>query len=709
MNPMELEKRYCAHNYEPLPVVLARGQGAHLWDIAGRRYIDMMSAYSAASHGHGHPRILAALAAQTARLAVPSRAYFNDKLGPFAAELCRLTGLYSMLPMNTGAEAVETAIKAARRWAYRVKGVAREKAEIIVAAGNFHGRTTTIIGFSSDGEYRDDFGPFTPGFRSVPFGDIAAMEAAIGANTAAVLIEPIQGEAGIIVPPPGYLAGLRALCDARNVLLIFDEVQSGLGRSGAWFAFEHEAARPDGLILGKALGGGVLPVSAFAGTKDLMAVFDPGSHGSTFGGNPLAAAVALEALHVIAEEGLVERSRELGAHMMERLRAIGSEALGEVRGRGLWAGAEISPAIASAREICERLLDKGVLSKETHDSVVRMAPPLVIGRDDLDRALDAFEDVLGETVRARRPGARARRAGTPGTAPAARFLMCRPEHFEVTYSINPWMDPGAWAREDGALARRADEEWHRLHRKLADLGARIELIDPLPGLPDLVFTANGAVVLDGTALLARFRYPQRQSEERIFAAAFAELRERGLVERIATLPDGMLLEGAGDCVWDSARQMFWMGHGPRSSKAAADFAARLFGVATQAMELVDPRFYHIDTALCPLPGGELVYVPHAFSPAGRAAIAARTTPDQRIELGEEDANRLAGNAVCIGTRLVMSSCGPGLRNRLAAAGYAVEEVPLTSFLRSGGSAFCLTLRLDAASAARARRGELITQ
>jgi ornithine--oxo-acid transaminase len=396
MNGIELETRYSARNYAPLPVVLARGEGAFLWDVDGRRYVDMMSAYSAASHGHAHPRILAALTAQAGRLAVPSRAYFNDRLGPFLAELCRRTGLDTALPMNTGAEAVETAIKAARRWGYRNKGIRRDQAEIIVADGNFHGRTTTIIGFSSEPDYRADFGPFAPGFRSVPFGDLVALEQAITANTAAVLIEPIQGEAGIIVPPNGWLAAVRRICDAHRVLLILDEVQSGLGRTGAWFACEHEGVRPDGLILGKALGGGVLAVSAFVARREVMDVFTPGSHGSTFGGNPLAAAVGLEALRVIEEEGLVEKSRALGAHMLARLQAIASPIIKSVRGRGLWAGAEIDPRYASAREVCERLLTKGVLSKETHDTVVRLAPPLVISRQDLDWALDRFEDVVRE-------------------------------------------------------------------------------------------------------------------------------------------------------------------------------------------------------------------------------------------------------------------------------------------------------------------------
>jgi len=400
-NSIALENRHCAHNYAPLPVVLARGAGAHVWDLAGRRYVDMMSAYSAVSHGHAHPRILAALDAQAHRLAVPSRAYHSDRLGPFVAELCRLTGLDMALPMNTGAEAVETAIKAARRWAYRVKGVAPGRAEIIVADGNFHGRTTTIVGFSSDEDYRDGFGPFAPGFLRVPFGDLAAIERAITPDTAAVLVEPIQGEAGIIIPPAGWLTGVRRLCDRHRVLLMLDEVQSGLGRTGAWFACDHEGVRPDGLVLGKALGGGVLPVSAFMANREVMDHFTPGSHGSTFGGNPLAAAVGLEALRVIEDEGLVERSAILGAHLLARLRAIRSPVIGAVRGRGLWAAAEIDPAFATAREACERLLDKGVLSKETHSTVIRFAPPLVIVRDDLDWALDRFEDVVRALERTR--------------------------------------------------------------------------------------------------------------------------------------------------------------------------------------------------------------------------------------------------------------------------------------------------------------------
>jgi len=402
----DVDSRYCARNYAPLPVVLTRGEGARLWDVDGRCYIDMMSAYSAVSHGHAHPRIIAALEAQARRLAVPSRAYYNDRLAPFLEKLCTVAGLDAALPMNTGAEAVETAIKAARRWGYRVKGVPRDRAEIIVADGNFHGRTTTIIGFSSEAEYRDGFGPFTPGFRAVPFGDLAALARAFTPATAAVLIEPIQGEAGIILPPPGWLAGVRRLCDEQGVLLIVDEVQSGLGRTGAWFACDHERVRPDGLIVGKALGGGVLPVSAFVAKRAVMDVFTPGSHGSTFGGNALAAAVGLEALRVIEEEGLVERSRVLGERMLARLKAISSPVLRQVRGRGLWAGAEIAPAFGSARAIAERLLAKGVLTKETHDTVIRLAPPLVIQEDDLDRALDRFEEVLRETEASAAPARR---------------------------------------------------------------------------------------------------------------------------------------------------------------------------------------------------------------------------------------------------------------------------------------------------------------
>jgi ornithine aminotransferase len=726
MKAIDLENRYSARNYEPLPVVLARGEGAHLWDSAGRRYVDMMSAYSAASHGHAHPRILAALSAQAHRLAVPSRAFYNDRLGAFLAEICRLTGLDAALPMNTGAEAVETAIKAARRWGYRVKGIARDRAEIIVADGNFHGRTTTVISFSSESDYRDGFGPFTPGFRSVPFGDLAAVERAIGPHTAAVLVEPIQGEAGIIVPPAGFLCGLRRLCDANRVLLILDEVQSGLGRTGEWFAYEHEGIRPDGLILGKALGGGVLPVSAFVARREVMDVFTPGSHGSTFGGNPLAAAVGLEALQVIRDEGLVEKSATLGAHMLERLRAFAHPALKDVRGRGLWAGAEIDPQAGSAREVCERLLAKGVLSKETHHTVVRLAPPLVIARRDLDWALDRFEEVLDDIGGTRRRPNTARpktarpetprpKEAPPATAkamlegaadkqiasrPSGRFLMCRPEHFAVSYVINPWMDPESW---DNHAQLAAAGEWRALYVNLVELGASVELLPPAAGLPDLVFTANAGVVLDGHVLLSRFRHAERRREEPHFEAAFKGLQACGLIEGISRLPGDVVLEGAGDCVFDAARGLFWMGYGPRSDAAARHVVADTFGRKVVALRLADERFYHMDTALCPLTGGEVMYLPGAFTRAGRAQIRAHIAPADRIEIGPEDGFRLAANAVCLGKVVIMSGAGKRLAAELAERGYRVIDTPLPSFLRSGGSAFCLTLRLDRQSVAVSAR------
>lgn len=392
--PLALEGRWCARNYKPLPVVIERGEGVWLWDTDGRRYLDMMSAYSAVNTGHGHPRILKALAEQAAKVAIVSRAFHSDRLGPFLAKLCQLTGLDGACPMNTGAEAVETAIKAARRWGYTHKHIPDGMAEIIVAEGNFHGRTTTIVGFSSEEEYRDGFGPFAPGFKLVPYGDADALEAAIGPNTAAVLLEPIQGEAGIVVPPAGYLKRVRDICDRTDTLMILDEIQSGLGRTGRWFAHQHEGIRPDGLCLGKALGGGMLPVSAFVARQDVIGVFKPGNHGSTFGGNPLGAAVGLEALRVIEEEGLVARSAELGGHLMARLRAIESPLIADVRGRGLWVGVEIDPAKATARSVCEALMRRGVLSKETHETVIRLAPPLVIGRDEIDWAVDRLIEAL---------------------------------------------------------------------------------------------------------------------------------------------------------------------------------------------------------------------------------------------------------------------------------------------------------------------------
>jgi len=399
MNAIVLEREVCAQNYAPLPIMLSHGEGVWLTDVAGVRRLDMMSGYSAVSLGHGHPRILKVLNEQAKRLAVTSRAFHTEPLGPFLARLCVVAGQEMALPMNTGAEAVETAIKAARRWGHKVKGIADGRAEIIVADNNFHGRTTTIIGFSSDESYRDGFGPFAPGFVSVPFGDEAAMEAAITPNTAAILIEPIQGEAGIVLPPDGYLAALRDLCDRHNVLLILDEIQSGLGRTGHWFAHQHEGVKPDGLIVGKALGGGVYPVSAFLASRAVMELFGPGSHGSTFGGNALAAAIGLEALRVIEEEKLVERSAELGAYMKERLVAMTAGLARKVRGRGLWIGVEIAAGAGNAKEIVARLADAGVLTKETHEHTIRFAPPLTISRQELDWGLERCESVFAARAR----------------------------------------------------------------------------------------------------------------------------------------------------------------------------------------------------------------------------------------------------------------------------------------------------------------------
>lgn len=390
------ESAVCAHNYHPLPVVLTKGKGVWLWDEQGKKYLDMMSAYSAVSHGHVHPRIYKTLTEQAARLCIPSRAFYTDTLAPFLEKLCAMTGLDMALPMNTGAEAVETALKAARRWGYRAKKIPQDKAEIIVAGGNFHGRTTAIVGFSSEPAYKADFGPFAPGFVEVPFGDAAALEKAITPNTAAFLVEPMQGEAGIVIPPKGWLAQVAAICKKHNVLLILDEIQTGLGRTGKLFAFQHEGIVPDGLILGKALGGGMLPVSAFVARKEVMDMFNPGSHGSTFGGNPLAAAVGLEALKSLEEENLTHRSAELGAHLLRELKSINSPLIADVRGSGLWVGLEIDPKKGSARKVCERLMEKGVLSKETHEVVIRFAPPLVITREEIDWAVAQVRDVLAE-------------------------------------------------------------------------------------------------------------------------------------------------------------------------------------------------------------------------------------------------------------------------------------------------------------------------
>ena len=403
-DPIALEAQHGAHNYHPLPVVLTRGEGVYLFDADGRRYLDMMSAYSAVSFGHGHPVLVRALTDQAQRLAVTSRAFHTDRLGPFLATLCRMTGMDRALPMNSGAEAVETAIKAARKWAYEVKKVPEGRAHILVAEGNFAGRTTTIVGFSSEAQYRHGFGPFAPGFGQVPFGDAAALEAAITPHTAAFIVEPIQGEAGIVVPPAGYLRAVREICTRHNVLMICDEVQTGLGRTGALLACDLEGIKPDGLTLGKALGGGLLPVSAFLARADVMAQFTPGDHGSTFGGNPLAAAVGQAALELLERDQLAQRAKTQGEYLMNQLRALNHPAITDIRGRGLLVGVQIDPAFASARVVCEGLMAEGVLTKDTHHTVVRLAPPLVIERGQIGAAVTALQRVLN-ALSPRRPAA----------------------------------------------------------------------------------------------------------------------------------------------------------------------------------------------------------------------------------------------------------------------------------------------------------------
>ncbi len=393
---IELENRFGAHNYKPLPLVLSRAKGCHVWDTDGNRYLDMMSAYSAVSHGHAHPRILKVVQKQAAQLSVVSRAFYSDNLGAFLQKACEVTGMERALPMNSGAEAVETSLKAARKWAYQVKGVAPDKAEIISCHGNFHGRTLAVLTMSTEEQYRADYGPFLPGFRNIEFGDADALRSAIRPNTAAFIVEPIQGEGGIIIPPDGYLAECAEICRQQNILLIFDEIQTGLGRTGQLLACDHDDVRPDGLILGKALGGGLYPISLFLSRSEIMDCFKPGDHGSTFGGNALAAAIGLEALTVIEEEELVENSRRMGEHFINGLRGINSSLISDIRGKGLFIGVEIDPAKATARSVCEQLMKHGVLSKETHETVVRFAPPLIISKEDIDQALDAIETTLSE-------------------------------------------------------------------------------------------------------------------------------------------------------------------------------------------------------------------------------------------------------------------------------------------------------------------------
>jgi ornithine--oxo-acid transaminase len=389
-----LAEEFGAHNYHPLPVVIERASGVWVWDIEGKRYLDCLSAYSALNQGHCHPRIVAAARAQMEKVTLTSRAFHNAELGPFFEELAALCGMEMVLPMNSGAEAVETAIKTARKWACTKKDIPDGQAEIIVFAGNFHGRTTTIVGFSTEAQYRAGFGPFTPGFRIVPFGDIRAVQQAVNRNTAAVLLEPIQGEAGVILPPDGFLRDVRALCSAEHILMMADEIQTGLGRTGKLFACEHENVKPDVYILGKALGGGLYPISAVVSSRQILGVFRPGDHGSTFGGNPLACAIAREALRVIIEEHLADRAAAMGAYFRARLEELRSLLVKEVRGKGLLIGVELRPEAGPARPYCERLMQRGVLCKETHESVIRFAPPLVMETSDVDWAIEKVREVL---------------------------------------------------------------------------------------------------------------------------------------------------------------------------------------------------------------------------------------------------------------------------------------------------------------------------
>ena len=385
---------WSAHNYHPLPVVLARGEGVWVYDPDGNRYMDMLSAYSALNQGHRHPKIVQALKDQADRITLTSRAFHNELFGPFCEKLCRLSGMEMALLMNSGAEAVETAVKTARKWGYRVKKVPRDQAEIIVCENNFHGRTTTIVGFSSEEQYKEDFGPFTPGFRMIGYDDLGALERAISPNTVAFLVEPIQGEAGILVPHDGYLKAAADLCRRNHVLLIADEIQTGFGRTGTMFCADHDGVKPDLYVVGKALGGGFLPVSGVVGSRETLGLFRPGDHGSTFGGNPLACAVGMAALDVIVGERLPERSAEMGAYFMERLRAMKSQRVKEVRGKGLLIGVEIKEEHGTARPYCEKLMGLGILAKETHHQVIRFAPPLVISREEADWALDRIAKVL---------------------------------------------------------------------------------------------------------------------------------------------------------------------------------------------------------------------------------------------------------------------------------------------------------------------------
>ncbi len=396
---LALDDQWCAHNYHPLPVVVATASGSRVTDVDGKSYLDFLAGYSSLNFGHRHPDLIAAAIEQLGRVTLTSRAFHHDQLGLFCAELAALTGTEMVLPMNSGAEAVEAALKVARKWAYRVKGVPVNSAQIITAGGNFHGRTISIVSFSDDPVATADYGPFTPGFVGVPYGDLEAFERAITPNTAAVLLEPIQGEAGVVVPPAGYLAGIRALCDRHGILMIADEIQSGLGRTGETLALDHEGVRADLYTLGKALGGGILPVSAVVGRRDVLGVLTPGTHGSTFGGNPLACAIGRAVIALLSTGEMQRRATELGGHLHARLTSLIGHGVSEVRGRGLWAGVELVPEIGSGRAVSEAMAARGVLVKETHDSTLRFAPPIVITREEIDLAVDALAEILTARLR----------------------------------------------------------------------------------------------------------------------------------------------------------------------------------------------------------------------------------------------------------------------------------------------------------------------
>jgi ornithine--oxo-acid transaminase len=391
---IKLENLYGAHNYKPLDVVLAKGQGIWVWDVEGNKYLDCLSAYSAVNQGHCHPRIMETLVEQAKRLTLVSRAFRNDQLGPFYEELCKLTNSHKVLPMNSGAEAVETVIKAVRKWGYKTKGVPEDQAEVIVCENNFHGRTITIVGFSTEPQYRDGFGPFTPGFKVIPFGDSQALRDAITDNTVAFLVEPIQGEAGVIVPPPGFLKEAKSICEEKDIMLITDEIQTGLGRTGKLLAEEHDGVEADVTLIGKALSGGFYPVSAVLSNSEVLGVFMPGDHGSTFGGNPLACAVARTAMKVLVEEGLIENAAEVGRYFFDLLEEIQSPYIQEVRGKGLMIGVELKPEAGGARRFCQELKEKGLLCKETHENVIRFAPPLIITTEEVDWAMERVAAVL---------------------------------------------------------------------------------------------------------------------------------------------------------------------------------------------------------------------------------------------------------------------------------------------------------------------------